>query len=199
MSNSPGIDYGNGKANIDDATGIRFGVISCNSFSCDAQNDFEPDYGRPDSFECPDCGESLSVTNKEWGDSVECKDCDESYDIDLPDCVESCGWTYEKDRYVITDCLDNDAMIIKSPFYTYAQFCSPCVPGAGNLDNTLPWCEGMDPDWKRLKVSALLWRRLAIGNFYPKVFCLGHDWFDEGVAPYPVFNVDTLETVLPTR
>jgi hypothetical protein len=55
-------------------------------------------------------------------------------------------------------------MVVKSPFYTYAQFCSPCVPGAGNLDN--PMAEGV------------------------KTYCLGHDWFEGGVAPYPVWRVD---------
>jgi len=36
------------------------------------------------------------------------------------------------------NCLDSDILVTKSPFYTYAPFCSPCVPGAGNLDSTVP-------------------------------------------------------------
>lgn len=47
--------------------------------------------------------------------------------------------------------------------WTFAQFCSPCVPGAGSLDN--PVEDGA------------------------KTYCLDHDWFDGGVAPYPVFRV----------
>src|SRR5690606_21275898 len=42
---------------------------------------------------------------------------------------------YEKDGYKITGCLDFDLFVLNSPYFTFAQFCSPCVPGAGNLDS----------------------------------------------------------------
>jgi hypothetical protein len=61
------------------------------------------------------------------------------------------------------DCLDSDILILKSPFYTFAPFCSPCVPGAGCLDT--PDLEGV------------------------KTYCFGHGWFEEQIAPYPVFRV----------
>ena len=54
-------------------------------------------------------------------------------------------------------------MILKSDYYTHAQFCSPCVPGAGNLDSP---CDSGE-----------------------KAYCLGHDWFEDGIAPYPVYRV----------
>jgi hypothetical protein len=62
-------------------------------------------------------------------------------------------------------------MVTDSPFYTFAQFCSPCVPGAGNLDNAMD--EGV------------------------KTYCLGHDWFESGKAPYPVYSVTSGELVDP--
>jgi hypothetical protein len=84
---------------------------------------------------------------------------------------ESLGFSYDAQGYRLTNCLDFDIFVIKSPYYTFAQFCSPCVPGAGNLDNPMP--DGV------------------------KTYCLGHDWFDESRAPYPVYSVETGEQVNP--
>jgi hypothetical protein len=131
-----GIDYGMGLTNIDHATGIRYGVISQHSVL------------------------------QAWCDSAEAiypefdgGDMDEGAD------AEPEGWTYEGDGYQLVDCLDSDIMVLKSPYYTHAPFCSPCVPGAGNLEQA--------SDDKEL----------------PRVYCLGHDWFDDKCAPYPVYNV----------
>jgi hypothetical protein len=60
-------------------------------------------------------------------------------------------------------------MVLKSPYYTYANYCSPCVPGAGNLDDIV---EGE-----------------------VKTYCFGHDWFEEEKAPYPVYSVATGELI----
>ena len=69
---------------------------------------------------------------------------------------------------------DVDIFVCKSPYFTYAQFCSPCAPGAGYLLNPLT-----EPD---------------PGN---KAYCFGHDWFESGKAPYPVYSVETGELVRP--
>jgi hypothetical protein len=87
--------------------------------------------------------------------------------------ADPCGWEYSGDGYEMVDCLDSDVMILASPFYTFARFCSPCVPGAGNLNDAGDESHGV------------------------KTFCVGHDWFDGGKAPYPVYRVDTGELVLP--
>jgi hypothetical protein len=76
---------------------------------------------------------------------------------------------YDDGDYVITKCLDFDFFISKSPYYTLAQFCSPCVPGAGNLDNFCP--DGV------------------------KTFCLGHEWFEDDKAPYPVYSITTNQII----
>ena len=81
------------------------------------------------------------------------------------------GWTYEREGYQLTDCLNSDIFVIRAPYYTRAQFCSPCVPGAGNIDN---YCEDG-----------------------PKTYCLGHDWFDDGKAPYKVWRVSDDTEVMP--
>ena len=32
-----------------------------------------------------------------------------------------------------------------------------------------------------------------------RAFCFGHDWFEEGKAPYPVFSVATGKRVRPEK
>jgi hypothetical protein len=53
MTDYAGIDYGMGQTNIDKETGIHYGVISINSLTECAIEDFEADYGEP---HCPKCG-----------------------------------------------------------------------------------------------------------------------------------------------
>ena len=132
-----GIDYGSGRTNIDRNNGIRFGVISQHSVTQAWADSSEAVYPEPE------------------------KD-DDGEDIE-DDGGEPIGWEYSGDGYELTDCLDSDIMVLKSPFYTHALFCSPCVPGAGDLDNATE--DGV------------------------KAYCLGHDWFEDGVAPYPVYDV----------
>jgi len=163
----PGLDYSLGKSNFDTETGIHFGVISQNSINLDCTEDFEYDYGKPT---CPECGNEIKPSDEvepdaDWnnGKDYACADCQKCYWSESVYSEESLGWTYERDGYQLTDCLDNEIFVLKSPFYTFAQFCSPCVPGAGNLDS--PREDG------------------------PKTYCLGHDWFEDGKAPYPVYRV----------
>ena len=83
------------------------------------------------------------------------------------------GWNYEGEGYQLTDCLDSDVMVIGSPYYTYGPFCSPCVPGGVSLPVDGP----LGADWDA------------------RAYCLGHDWFESGVAPYPVYSVATNELI----
>lgn len=48
--------------------------------------------------------------------------------------------------------------VFKSPYVTECKFCSPCVPGAGDLDNPV------------------------IGGV--QTYCLDSSWFNENKAPY---------------
>jgi hypothetical protein len=92
-----------------------------------------------------------------WADSAH-----PVYPETADDCDEPIGWEYADDGYELTGCLDSDIMVLKSPYYTLAPFCSPCVPGAGDLNSARS--DGV------------------------KTYCLGHDWFEEGVAPYLVYD-----------
>lgn len=158
---SAGIDYGMGHSNVDPETGIRYGVISQHSVTQAWCETSEPDYGDP---HCPQCGGDV-VDGKRVNDAeCVCTSCD--WQGDSSECYsdEPIGWTVDDGEITATDCLDSDIMVLKSLYYTFARFCSPCVPGAGNLDDH-------DPDGV-------------------KTYCLPHNWFECGKAPYPVYRVD---------
>lgn len=164
---SAGIDYGMGRSNINHETGIRYGVISQNSVLQAWADSAEPDYGKPT---CPKCGNEVSE-DPQIGKSSDyyCESCEYEFDSDEAYGDEPIGWNYNDEGYELTDCLDSDIFVLNSPFYTLAPFCSPCVPGAGNLDDAQE--DGV------------------------KTYCLGHDWFEDGKVPYPVYRVDTGELV----
>lgn len=120
-------------------------------------------------------------TTENWGKTSTreelLQDAESAVDTYFGDSYESDGglkdYRYDRDGYKLTGCLDNDLFVFKSPYYTYAQFCSPCVPGAGNLDHPVPPDAGA-----------------------PKSYCLFHDWFDDEKAPYRIWRVgDDVEIV----
>jgi hypothetical protein len=179
-----GIDYGLGRNNIDKKTGCRYGVISLDSLSEFAIEDFESYYGDPT---CPECGNAVTEYSEFWSEHPEedegdydnhqqhscsdyvCLDCKHILGSDevYPD--EPIGQDYEGEDYKLSLDSSNDVWVFHSPYYTHAQFCSPCAPGAGHLDHP---CEDG-----------------------PKTLCLGHDWFEGDQAPYPVFDVKTDERI----
>jgi len=92
-------------------------------------------------------------------------------EIEYGECQEAGPFAWSEGDYNVQTTSSNELWVFKSPFYTFAQFCSPCVPGAGNLNTYCP--DG------------------------PKTYCLGHDWFEEGKAPYPVYRVSDDAVILP--
>lgn len=190
-----GIDYGLGQSNIDVETGIRYGVIAINSLYSDVWSDLEADYG---NATCPKCGNDGEV--KEYGDLTEeeteqadefrqydygdkyytrkhvcadyvCMECKVYFDSDVAFSDEPLGYSYANHEYIAWSAFDNtDLFITKSPYYTYAQLCSPCAPGAGNLNT--PIDNGV------------------------KTYCLGEDWFDEdNPCLYPIYRVSDNERI----
>lgn len=134
-----GIDYGLGKTNIDTKTGIRYGVISQNELLQDWCESSKPYYN------CENC-EYNEENNKEYPDN--CDFCEPtSFYIDNNE------YFAESDSY-------GDIFIIKSPYYTLCEYCSPCAPGAGYLVN-----EGS-----------------------VKAYCFGPEWFEDKL-PYKIYNV----------
>ncbi len=173
-----GIDYGMGKTNIDTTNGIRYGVISMNALAHWAWEDFESDYGDPT---CPECGnDALSEYDDDKHgqypehngcDDYACEHCELLLDSSDVYGDETIGHNLDSDGYKGFVDSYNDVMLVRSPYFTRADFCSPCAPGAGHLENYNP--NGV------------------------KTYCLGHDWFEERVAPYPVYSVETGAIVEP--
>jgi hypothetical protein len=172
-----GIDYGLGKTNIDHETGIRFGVINADEISGEMFPDFVADYGEPT---CPKCGGNVSDDTdvKDY----HCNDC--NLNLDSWECFPEEPWAFfltphagDKEVYKAhcTNDSNRDIFIEKSPYFTYAQYCSPCAPGACYLMN---WLEDTEDRYK-------------LRGPGPKAYCFGHDWFEDGKAPYPVYCVKT--------
>lgn len=191
-----GLDYARGTAtNRDAVTGIRYGVISQYSVNPDAIEDI---YSHGEDLSYKEAhAEAMREARTEWenaGNSAEDFD-EDSASQDFADGYESDNglndYLYERDGYKLTGCLSNDLFVIRSPFFTVAQFCSPCVPGAGNLDSPFESVnnqEGLDGvDYLNEAESA----------GFPRVYCLGHDWFESNMAPYAVYSVETGKLVMP--
>ncbi len=178
-TNYPGIDYALGTANVDRATGIRYGVINLNALNEWAIEDFEADYGEP---HCGHCGNpAVEYDDEKHGEYEQaahecsdhaCEDCERSFGSESAYGDEPCGWGLDDGETSATMGQgDNDIFVLKSPYYTHAQFCSPCAPGAGHLENPCPTG--------------------------PRTYCFGHEWFEGERAPYPVYSVETGEVVEP--
>jgi len=157
----PGIDYGHAMTNIDENS-VRYGVIPSNGVDY-WHDESEPIY----CDNCPHCGNKLYKEDMDEIDEQEegeCPHCRERLTTQhVWDNAEPLGYQYDKDGYFIVS-IECDLFIQKSPYYTYAQFCSPCAPGACYLLTPL-----------NSKHS---------GN---KCYCLGPEWFD-GNPPYPIYK-----------
>ena len=184
-----GIDYGNGETNVDHATGIRYGVIPQNDVLQSWSDSSESDYGAP---HCPKCGnEALSIDDEnvpdidsatDWEDNGRdhaCVSCRYSFNADEAYGDDPLAFTLDDGEYVATQGGDDtDIFVIKSPYFTYAQFCSPCAPGACHL-------------------------RQPVDENGPRAYCFAPDWFDchydddalgvyngaNTACPYPVYRV----------
>lgn len=168
LRRSRGIDYGGpfNTKNRNNRTGIRYGIISMKALSEWAWESFEDQY----TARCPKCGEELT---ENIPDEVPEADSDEWYCPHCAECVSNDdAYADEPDS---RECDDgevkavvngnNDVWVVWSKYYTYAQFCSPCAPGAGHLENP------------------------CLGG--ARTYCLPKDWFPGNRAPYPVYEVAT--------
>lgn len=172
-----GIDYGHGITNIDHKTGIRYGVIPVNEVLQVWADDSEGDYGSPT---CPECGNPAREAKGQYKryrhaahscDDLVCHNCRYVFDSESAFPEEAIAYTYDKEGYKASQSGDDtDIFVLESPYYTLCQFCSPCAPGAGYLLNHC--ADGI------------------------KTYCFGHEWFEGGIAPYPVYRVSDNEIVL---
>ena len=181
-----GIDYGRGMTNINHKTGIRFGVIPQHEVLQAWADSSEAVYPEVEDQECPDCdGSGQDPEADAESEGGECDTCGGTGRIDGDDeFLEPMGFEYAQEGYRATCGEDGDIFVIESPFYTLAPFCSPCAPGACYLTS------GITPE--KAAVDEL--REQFDGA---AAYCFGHDWFEEGRAPYAVYRVDTNELVPP--
>ena len=189
--NYAGIDYGLGKINIDENTGIRYGVIHQNEVLQSWADSSEAIY----PWTCGYCGNDL--TSEPWEYPAHCDHCNRELTEDDFDMQEPAGFEYNQDGYVCSQSADDtDIFIIKSPFYTYAGYCSPCAPGAGYLMNWYKINKNLtEKDLNNIPAIWEQYKNSAEHAGFPKVYCLHHDFFDNGKAPYPVFSVETGELI----
>ena len=156
--------------NMNHETGIRFGVIHFESVDqqwCERSQQVF-------SSCCPFC-KSTNLSGDDNG-KLTCGDCFGLYDEDqLEDSDEALG-EYFNDHYDMTREHGSPyIMVTKSPFYTFTRLCSQCFPNAGNLDE--------------------FYSDSVLNGF--KTYCLGHEWFNDGTAIYPVMSVETDKLVYP--
>jgi len=162
-----GIDYGRGMTNLDHATGIRFGVIHQHTIGAAWFDDAEPQYGDPT---CPTCGGAAREAqgpadyagkSGTAGDYV-CDACQRFFWAEDAFSETPLAFTLATAEITAEQHGDDgDIFVTKSIYYSRGTFCSPCAPGAVSL--------GTD------------------GGI--KAYCFGHDWFEDGRAPYRVFRV----------
>ena len=158
---SSGIDYGNGKTNIDKATGLRYGVIGVNAIGSAWYESSEAVYPAKATRVCEECegedeDERCERCRSDWNDErYEPEPIAHKYDDGTTQMMQSDGSPY--------------VWVTRSPYYMLARFCSPCMPGAGNIDE--PEDEGVP------------------------TYCPGHDWFEGGKAPFTIYDATTHEPV----
>lgn len=182
VTNYPGIDYSGpgSKMNRDEETGIRYGMISQHSVSSYVMDDIYTS-GNDEGFDATKeelistLAHRIQSAVSDYGtleeDAARCiaEDIVDSDDFQWHDSDESGPYSYEDKGVKVLTTSNNELWVFKSPYYTRAQFCSPFVPGAGNLDCFCP--EG------------------------PKTYCLPADWFEDGKAPYSIWSAETDELV----
>lgn len=182
--------------NYDEKTGIRYGVISPHTISPFALDDI---YQNGTDPICESGKEELINDLKEF--------CESHYlDFDRIDTIQFVDQYYEHyespdgqmdysdkdyDLHVSGD--NFGIFVMRSPYYTYCRGCSPCAPGAGDLNNPV------DPDTAQKDDTAGYSGWMA-GS--AKTLCLGPEWFDQdndqysSKIPYRVFRVDNDQEVI---
>lgn len=148
-----GIDYGRGQTNIDNATGIRYGIFPLSTFGEFFWEGVESIY----PFSCPKCGEETRDNGRE---NRKCSHCGKAFRRDdawgeEPICNGLADYKVGKKFSAWVDDA-NDVWFTKSNFLYRGSFASPCAPGAIYVSELLPeklsasefdaYCYGPNPE-----------------------------------------------------
>ena len=179
--------------NFDEKTGIRYGVISPHNIGQNSEYDL---YGGPN---CTDpYYESGKKELEEKIDSffLDIGNLSDEVKESLKDQIITEWFVGYENPDGAMDYSDKDydlhvsgdnfgIFVMKSPYYTYCRDCSPCAPGAGDLNAPVDIPEFTEMD---------------NGD---RALCLGPEWFDQDndqysrKIPYRVFRVSDDSEVLP--
>ena len=174
--------------NYDEKTGIRYGVISPHSISPEALEDVYQN-GTDPHWENAKEGliDDLKTLCEDHGIEFDRINSDQFID-EMPDHYESCGdgqMDYSDNEYDLHISGDDFGIfVMKSPYYTYCRGCSPCAPGAGDLDAPITDSDQI--------ADCMCFKTIFSAG---KALCLGPEWFDKDndqysrKIPYRVFRV----------
>jgi hypothetical protein len=154
--------------NIDRDSGIHYGVIGQNELSSWALDDvyqngtdmvYEEERARvidelKDAIKEVLDNNYIDMSDEDIIDNIE--PFLEEWNQNYENYGDNTSYDYESDGFHIQLLSDGDIFVLKSPFYTYCNYCSPCAPNAGCLTS---------PN-----------SRDGV-----KTYCLGDDWFDDKV------------------
>jgi hypothetical protein len=177
-------------SNFNETVGIRYGVISPHSISSWSLDTIYNEGTDPLYEELKnDLIDPIRKHLNNFGFSVG------QIDEVLDPLIDNFNDSYESDGSGIMDYSDKEydlhvsgdnfgIFVMKSPYYTYCRGCSPCAPGAGDLDSSF------DPDEHKITEG------------HHRALCLGPEWFDKEESeyskkiPYRVFRVDNDQEVV---
>lgn len=151
--------------NVNPETGIHYGAISGHSLDPDILNDiqdkvFDLEYQAAYKDHLKNLLQDVicdsdDLTIQQMIDKCEAHDIDPDLDYFAEDfdCSEPSGTVNHEGLIVTFTWLGGAPLIIvnESPFITFANPCSPCVPNAGDLDNLDPEgieCYAVPENWK---------------------------------------------------
>ena len=179
--------------NYDEKTGIHFGVISPNSICqetlqdlCFGSNSSDP-YWENMIQEIKDIvsemieGTAYTISDDAKNQIIDVLTDDLSNGYENPDGQMD----YETSEYTLHISGDNFGIfVIRSPYYTFTKQCSPCAPGAGDLDNPilLDTIEQKIPNFYNVFSQ----------DNHVKAYCLPKEFFDDEYSkiPYRYYRVD---------
>ena len=182
-----GINYAGMFSNInrDEKTGIRYGVIPANDLPC-WYDEAESDYGEATCPNCDKVASGASDVTDEQEENLEpaskfynpcfdyaCLDCNIYFDSESAYPETPNVYRIDNGNYkAMQGGEGSDVFILKSPYFTYAQFCSPCTPGA---------CYLLSPLTKPREDN--------------KAYCPSPDSLQDEKPPFPVYLVETGECI----